>query len=160
MKIIADASPLIGLARIERLDILYQLFEQIIVPPAVADECTEFLKKPGAFIINEAIEHQKIKVYQEKFVLIEALRSSLDKGETEAISLAVQLKNLLLIDERRGRFFAKSYQVSITGLGGLLLLAKNNNIIHSVKTILDELALNNYHLSDSVCHEIIRCADE
>ena len=30
MKIITDASPLIGLARIERLDILYHLFDSVI----------------------------------------------------------------------------------------------------------------------------------
>lgn len=160
MNIIADASPLIGLARIERLDILYQLFECVIIPPAVADECTEFVKKPGALIIKEAIFHQKIKVYQDNFFLLEALALSLDKGETEAISLAVQLKNLLLIDERRGRFFAKANKVAITGLGGLLLLAKDKGVIHSVKAVLDDLMQHSYHLSDSICCEIIRCSGE
>ena len=40
MLIIADASPLIGLPKIDRLELLTELFSHILIPVEVADECT------------------------------------------------------------------------------------------------------------------------
>ena len=46
--IVADAGPLIGLARIERLDLVRELFGGVVVPTAVADELHLRSHRPGA----------------------------------------------------------------------------------------------------------------
>ncbi len=160
MCIIADASPLIGLAKIDRLELLKSLFKSVIIPKEVADECTEHHSKPGAILIARAIQSAIIDVYSETISPIIELNSVLGKGEAAAIALAKQLSSPLLIDDRRGRYFAKKLGVSITGLPGVLLLAKRNKIIHAVEPILNELHAYHYHLSKQLHHEVLRLAGE
>ncbi len=53
MIIVADATPLIGLGRINQLDLLLKLFNQIIIPQAVYDEVvTNAPQRPGAKAIK------------------------------------------------------------------------------------------------------------
>jgi predicted nucleic acid-binding protein len=55
---------------------------------------------------------------------------ALDAGEREAIQLAVeQLADLLLIDERTGRFEAKRRGIATTGTLGVLLAAGRRHLI-------------------------------
>lgn len=160
MPIIADAGPLIGLAKINQLGLLKEIFTRVIVPTEVADECTEHHSKPGAILIARAIQSAVIDVYPEMISPILELEAVLGKGEVAAITLAKQLSSPLLIDDRRGRYFAKKLGVSITGLPGILLLAKRKKIIHAVAPILNELHTHHYHLSLQLHHEVLRLAGE
>lgn len=160
MLIIADAGPLIGLAKINQLGLLKGIFTSVMVPTEVADECTEHHSKPGAILITRAIQSTIIDVYSETISPIIELDSVLGKGEVAAIALAKQLPSPLLIDDRRGRYFAKKLGVNITGLPGVLLLAKRKKIIHAVEPILNELHAHHYHLSKQLRHEILRLAGE
>jgi predicted nucleic acid-binding protein len=65
---VTNSTCLIGLERIERLDILSRVFDTVFAPPAVAN--------PSVVI---------------------ALRTQMDEGEAEAIALALELDNVLLI---------------------------------------------------------------
>jgi predicted nucleic acid-binding protein len=55
MKVIANATPLIALALIERLDLLRQMFDQVLIPTAVYDEVVRSgSDRPGASAIAHA----------------------------------------------------------------------------------------------------------
>ena len=65
---------------------------------------------------------------------------NLDPGESYAIASAVEQKgDELLMDERRGRQVATQLGLSIIGLLGILLLAKQRQLIPQIKPILDRL---------------------
>ena len=65
---------------------------------------------------------------------------NLDIGEAEAIALALELKaDELLIDERLGRREAVRLGLSITGILGVLLIAKNRGLVSKVKPIMESL---------------------
>lgn len=64
----------------------------------------------------------------------------LDKGEAEAIALALELRaDQVLIDERRGRRIAARLNLRYTGILGILVEAKNRGLISEVKPLLDAL---------------------
>ncbi|CCI21527.1 conserved hypothetical protein [Microcystis aeruginosa PCC 9808] len=72
--------------------------------------------------------------------MIEALADELDKGEAEAIALALELgADQVLIDERRGRRIAARLNLRYTGILGILVEAKNRGLISEVKPLLDAL---------------------
>ncbi|HSV09979.1 MAG TPA: hypothetical protein VLI68_04370 [Hanamia sp.] len=65
------------------------------------------------------------------------VEKSVDKGEASAIALAVELSDcLLIIDDLKGRKFAQKIGLTIIGTVGIIVDAKVNGIIPSVKPIL------------------------
>lgn len=158
--VVSDSSLLIGLGRINQLDLLNQLFKHVIVPPAVAFECTSRFHLPGAQAIQTAINHQKIILHDGNIDLAKNLSSVLGQGEIESISLASQMKCPLLIDDNNGRTAAKTLNIQVIGTGGLLLAAKEKKIIKEVKPLLSELKASGYRLSETLIEKITELANE
>jgi uncharacterized protein len=72
--------------------------------------------------------------------LTQLLKQTLDKGESEAIALAVELKaDWTLLDEREGRKVAKSLGLKVTGILGILLCAKQAGELESLQPVIDNL---------------------
>ena len=88
--VIADASPLIALAKIDRFFLLKRLFGEIWVPDAVWEEVVvQGAGKPAAELVVSAeqatwVQRRKI----EEALAVEVLRATLGRGEAEVIVLA------------------------------------------------------------------------
>ena len=82
IKVICNSSPIIGLAKVDRLDIIEKLYQEIIVPGAVFDELiTKGRHKDKTAEINELIDQNIVKVQKVNNPdLIKALRKDLDYG--------------------------------------------------------------------------------
>jgi predicted nucleic acid-binding protein len=73
-------------------------------------------------------------------VLLRALDGELDRGEAEAIALAVDLRaDLLLVDERLARKVALRMGLSVVGVLGVLLEAKSKGLLPEVRPVLSDL---------------------
>jgi len=89
------------------------------------------------------------------------LESFLDKGEASAIALALEIKDcLLIIDELKGRREAKNLGISYTGIMGILIIAKEKNIINSVSAIIDDIQKTDFRLSQKLIEETKRRSGE
>ena len=104
--IISDTTALIILSKTNHLELLTNLIDKVYIPNAVMEEISykndkvKYLIKNSSFIEVKKITNQDI--------LKEVESNNLDRGETEAISLALEEDYQLLIDERLGRKYAES----------------------------------------------------
>jgi predicted nucleic acid-binding protein len=139
--VVADTSPLFYLAKLDRLDLLRVLYHQVHIPPEVWRETlagaqTEpsltaqfFAAQTDGWLVLAAMPS----------VSADAELSALDAGESEAISLALQLRAMLIIDEKRGRAVATHLGLAVTGTLGVLLEAKRLGAIPALKPELIRL---------------------
>jgi len=160
--VIADAGPLIGMARIDHLYLLQRLFKIITISPRVFEELRISSDRPGAKAVAEAVNCGWIRIVALKRPEGSAiLRLLIDAGEAESIQLALeQNARLLIIDDRKGRRAAKSRGIQVIGTGGILISAKKAGFLSRVSPIIDELASTGYRLSPQLCKRILELADE
>ena len=83
---VCNASPIIGLIKIDKLNLLWELFEEVFIPQAVYDELTSDESRYDTQILalNKAINSEKIRVFKvtnQEF--IKQLNSRLHSGEIE-----------------------------------------------------------------------------
>jgi predicted nucleic acid-binding protein len=158
--VIADATPLIALAKINKLSLLKRLFGTLHIPPAVyAEVVTHAPRRPGADEVREATWIQTTSIQDTS--ALRYLRAALDPGEAETLILAEEMNaDWVLLDESKARRIAKALGLSHIGTVGLLLLAKRRGYTAEVRPLLDELRMNRFHLSDKVYRAVLRQAGE
>lgn len=135
--IVADSTCLIGLERIGRLNVLPELFEPVFIPNEVANE------------FGVSFSWLKIET-PSNFALVNALKLSVDDGEAEAIALALEKNCKVILDDKQARFVAKKLGLEIVGTIGMFVAAKQNNLIDSLKTVLDDLENNGFRMSENL----------
>lgn len=131
MIVVSDSTPLITLMKVARLQILKELFGEIIVPEAVHKELTSNVRfSEGAQQINSSDFIRVISVEDRKSVSLLQRAAGLDLGESELIIYAENNKaDLLLVDEASGRRVARSMGIEIMGSVGVLVSAFREGIL-------------------------------
>ncbi|XWK88586.1 MAG: DUF3368 domain-containing protein [Phormidium sp.] len=164
MIVVSDTSPITNLAAIGQLDLLQRLYTCIIIPIAVYNEMVTVGKPvPGAIEVQTLPWIQtQVVADRQRAIAIRESQENIDLGEAEAIALALELKaDLLLIDERRGRIVATNYGLQVTGLLGVLVQAKRNNLIQRIKPVLDQLIEQaDFRVSSQLYSTILQIAGE
>ena len=149
-KIISNTSCLIILDNIDRLDILQKLYQRIYLTEEVAQEYGKPLENWMTVIpVND-------KNY------LRILNTSVDLGEASTIALSIQMTddNVMILDDLKARKLAKQLQLKFTGLLGILLKAKQQNIINSVSEIIEQLRSINFKISEKLEKEVLKLANE
>lgn len=161
MIVVSDTSPISGLFRIRYLHLLKWLYGKVILPKAVLDELLR-LEEFG-YDLSEISHSDWLEIREpSNWEKVNDLRKNLDEGESQAITLAKELDaDFLLIDEARGRYFAKEEGVVIIGLLGVLLEAKSKGYIPKVKPLLDLLVHeSSFRVEARLLREILDIAGE
>ena len=153
--VISDTGPLIALAKVDSLFVPRALFSRLRIPEAVLHEC---VRKPGsdARRIERAVRDGWIGVVP---VDLEpagprfSLR--LGSGETEAIQLALQTaQSLLIVDDRLARRQAKRYGLDHIGTVRLLLLAEQRSVIDDAEAVIRRMAASGYRISPRILRQL------
>lgn len=160
MIVVSNTSPLTNLAAIGQFGLLHQLFGQILIPSAVWDELNAGGRHyPGR---NEVVESEWIQQRQvQSETLSLAFQLELDRGEAEAITLALELHaDLVLLDESEARASAVHMGLRVTGVIGILLAAKNQGAIASIRPQLDALLHAGFYINNDLYQHALRLAKE
>jgi uncharacterized protein len=161
MKVVSNTSPLLNLATIGQLNLLRDLYGQVILSPAVYHEIVVAgAGQPGAQEV-EASDWLDVRPVSNQS-LVTALQVDVDIGEASAMVLALELKaDLLLLDERKGRLVASRLGLKMTGVLGILIEAKRHGLIAAVKPILDALIGQvSFRVSSQLYQEVLKMAKE
>ena len=88
--------------------------------------------------------------------------AKLHAGEVESMILAQKPNkaDLIILDDNAARKTAKFLGLKVTGTLGVLVKAKQCNLITEVKPILDEMVRNGLYISDEVKKMVIKSANE
>jgi predicted nucleic acid-binding protein len=126
--VVSDTSPLCYFLLIDSVRVLPQIYGQIAIPQAVRNELADerspaivrrWIGQPPDWLEIQTIRSQPDSSLQ-----------SLDLGEKEAIVLAEQLDaDLIVLDDLLARQIARSRNLRIIGLLGILEVAANRGLI-------------------------------
>ena len=147
--IIADASCLIVLTKIGRLELLRQLYGTATTTPIVAAEyglpLPEWIRQEMATDVAR----------QQRLTLL------VDAGEASAIALALEKPGCtLILDDYKARKTAEKLSVQLTGTFGVLLRAKRQGLVPAVRPLLDQIKQTNFRFSAALEMAVLKQAGE
>jgi len=159
MKIICNASPIIGLEGIDMLSLLWELFDEVLITEAVYEELRAGNQKRDSSLISNAIDNDNIKVIKIRGKdIANILLGKLHLGELETIIGAKEDPGIsfAIIDERDARAFAATMLVDTLGILGVLSYAKTKQKIDAVRPYMDKLIQNNYRISTELYNQVLQ----
>jgi predicted nucleic acid-binding protein len=172
--VIADAGPLIALARLNRLDLLPRLFGTVTVTQWVVNEVLAGGKFEDTAMLQTAFAQPWLRIHEPHDMADSMWQTQcqdlvnlhqIDMGEATALVLALQTvaqgdSALVLMDDFRGRSAAAHGGVAHMGTAGLLVLAKKVGDVDAVKPLLLALRQSSYFLSDGLIAAATALAQE
>jgi predicted nucleic acid-binding protein len=155
MILIADSSALVALSIVDKLDVLEKLFGEVYVPRAVYDEVS---KK------NKAESYKLANYCKDKVLDIQSSANfniSLGQGESEAIVLYTeQDADFLLCDDKKAKKFAQSFGLKVIGSLGILLKAKEAELINEIAPLIEILRGSRIFIDDKTYALVLGMAEE
>ncbi len=157
MKTVSNTTPIISLSAIGKIEILQDVFHEIIISQAVYEEI-KAKKEFGYHSVDlDFIKVQSIQTKNHELLLSDRL----DLGEAETIILAKEITaDNVIIDESLGYTVAKDYNLNVIRTLSILLKAKEENIISEVKPLIEEMISKGRWYSKRVYYSFLEKAGE
>ena len=167
--IIADATVLISLSKMGKLELLREVYRQVALGEVVKTEVLDqgkAISAPGVAQIERALQQGWIRVVRvtkkERSLMRRILESSrLDEGEAESLSLARRRGWMLIVDDKEARALAETLGIAYLGTAGVFLEAylKGQVSLEELEEAVRDLSRIMW-LSPAVVAEILRVARE
>jgi len=158
-KAVVNSTPLIALAKADKLALLRDLYDLVIIPEAVYREVTG----------KDDIAAQRIQAARE-WISIRKVDPSLDRrmyraklhdGEVEVMLLAQEIDaNVVVIDDGAARKTAEYLGLPLTGTLGILIAAKRRGILDAVMPVVQQMEQNGFFFSMGLKALIRSLSDE
>lgn len=147
--VISDASTLILLHKIGKLNLLKAVYHELVTTPEVKEEFGETLPQ---WIDIKTPSDKKYQTF---------LQTQVDLGEASAIALATDYADaLLLLDDLKARKLATKLNFKVSGTLGVIHRAKQLGVIDKVKPLVEKLLATNFRIADNIIREILRLNNE
>lgn len=153
--LVSNTTPIIKLVGVGLLDLLPQLYGQVLLPEQVVDEYRAGAQPTDPDL--RAIAWLQIQ----STTIVPALLDELDMREAAAISLAEARRvPIVLMDDRAGRRVAQGRGLQVVGTLAVLLRAKAATLIPAVGPIMDEMIAQGRYISPALRAEVLKAAGE
>jgi len=154
---IANASPIIALGLIDRLQLLSDLAPEVVVPPAVVEEVAR-----GRDAASRALEGARGMQFPTAVTPAPTvLMWGLGAGETEVLSLALELpRSEVVLDDLAARRCAAAVGVAYRGTVGVVLAAKRRGLIPAAGPVLEELRTAGLFLGGDLVRDALALVGE
>jgi predicted nucleic acid-binding protein len=147
--IITDTSCFILLLKLNAIDLLNQLFSEVVTTPEIA---TEFTHPLPQWVIVKSVRNIAL---QKEFL------NHVDPGEASAIALASEMDcDFIILDDSAARKFAEQLGLTVKGTIGLLLIAKKSGLIPLLKPYFDSIQQTNFRISQPILDRVLKDAGE
>ncbi len=162
--VVADASPLIALAAIDRLALLPALLGSVKVVQSVYNEVMTGAFDPTETRIAQAFANTWLELVPDAvpvFDMMEPLAVAdwvhLDPGEAASISFALLAprQHAVLIDEQAGRKVCQVLGLQYIGTAALIGQAKQKGLVSSAKAELARLHATGFWISAQVIRTVL-----
>jgi len=155
--VISNTSPLINLAGVGQLELLRQLYTEVWIPALVL---AEYQAKRGADEPDlRGVPWIAVRP-MEPASSLQAL-GTLGAGEAAAITLAqASAAQLVILDDKRARRTARQLRLPVVGTLGVLLAAKQLDLLPAIRPVLDALIAQGRRISPALYDEALRAAGE
>ena len=162
--VLSDASPLIGLARVDGLVWLHRLFGQVSLPAEVRAEVVPGLgfAEERAVLVAESAGW----LAMHGAAPLEPGLPDLDEGEAACIRIALAHVReqrgpaLLLMDERAGRAIAMAHGLRVAGTAAVIGMARSRGLIASAREVFARLHASDFRISAAVIETVLRRVGE
>lgn len=147
-----NASPLIALAKVGRLDLLTSRGQRLIIPEPVANEV---LAGPQADPARVALESGFGTPFHPVGLDADVLAWSLGAGESSVLALARSLDAIAILDDRNARVAARALHVRLTGTLGIIIQGAREGDVGSAAELIRELRAAGLRLQDRAVAEAL-----
>jgi predicted nucleic acid-binding protein len=137
------------LSNIGELNLLHKVYGSIFTTIDIAIEFGEPL--PEWVVIEKVTDKYRQQL----------LEMQIDKGESSAIALALETPgSIVILDDYRARKVAEQLGVNFTGTIGVIIKAKIQGVIPSIKPILTKIKETDFRLSADIEVQALKAAGE
>jgi predicted nucleic acid-binding protein len=158
--VVIDASPLIGLAIVDGLKWLPELFGTVFMPESVRNEVLPGVGANGEEAIARSIEAGWLNIWPDPIPPLFDI--DLDIGETDCINLVLSHagRSLLIMDEKTGRAVAKEKGLNVVGTAAIIGMAKKQGLIPSARKAFEVLHASDFRISAAVINQVLLSVKE
>ena len=160
--VICNTSPLKYLYQAGLLNLLHDIYSHVLIPQTVVAEIDAGKRKNINLPDLENLSWATIKSPEKRSTAsLLSQATNLGIGEKHVISLGMETPDALLImDDLFARRYASKAGIEVTGTAGVLIAAKQQGLLASIKPSLDHILDLGFYLSEHLYHQCLELADE
>ncbi len=158
-KVISNTSPLLYLYRIEAIDWLPKLFDEVWTPDTVKNEL--LAERSKGYAVPDPADFKWLRIVNPKAMPSEWLALDLGAGEIAAMALALENpEHIILLDDLLARRTAQAAGLHVWGTLKVLLEAKSQGLVAKVEPLVTNLSEAGLWVSAEVKQRILVLAGE
>ncbi len=133
---VVNASPLILLGKLQRLDLLERLAPALSVPEAVIREVAAGADRGEA---TDTVAWARERMQTDVPVATSVGAWDLGAGESQVISHCLAVSAIAVLDDGAARACAQAHGLSLIGTLGVILRARKQGLIPAARPLIEEL---------------------